>query len=326
MKAVFINQPGKESQLQYRDVPDAHDPRAGEIKIRVAAAGLNRADLLQAKGLYPPPAGYRAEMPGLEFAGHVAAVGDGVTEFSIGDRVMGIAAGEAQAEYITLSAQLVVPIPDPLDMVDAAGVPEAFITAHDAVVSQAAIKGRETLLIHAAGSGVGLAGVQICKALGCKVIGTSRTSYKLVRAKEYGLDHAITVTDPPEFAEQVIKLSGGSDVVLDLVGGSYFAENLKCVKRNGRIIVVGLTAGTRSEIDLGSVLRNRIRIQGTVLRSRTDNEKGDAVAGFAKDLLPMFENGRLRPVIDRTFDANDAGDAYRYLASNESFGKVILKF
>ena len=327
MKAVYISEFGPIDNLEIREVASPAVPQERQILVRVKAAGLNRADLLQARGLYPPPAGFSPNNPGLEFAGEVTATGDGVTAFAIGDRVFGITAGEAQAELVLTDESLVARIPDNLSFTEAAAVPEAFITAQDAIFTLGDLKAGETLLIHAVGSGVGLAGLQLAKAAEAKVIGTSRTAEKLDKCAAFGLDEAI-LTAEPVFAENVKSATGGKgvDVILDLVGGAYFAENLASLALRGRLILVGLTSGRTAEIDLGMALQKRLQITGTTLRARSLDEKAAAIRKFVGDVVPLLASGRVRPNLDRVFAARDVIDAYRYLASNESFGKVVLEF
>lgn len=327
MKAVFIDDPSTGRGLSLAEVPDPAAPSGTAVLVRVRAAGLNRADLLQAKGLYPPPPGFSPNIPGLEFAGEVAAVGSGVTGWQPGDRVFGITAGEAQAEYVSIDERHLAPIPDRLSFNEAAAVPEAFITAFDAVVTQAGLARGETLLIHAVGSGVGLAALQIGHVVGARVIGTSRTAAKLDACREFGLDAGL-VTAEPVFADAVIEATGGrgADVILDLVGGAYFPENLRSLAPKGRVMLVGLTAGRKAEVDLGMILQKRATVRGTVLRGRSFDEKCEATRRFRDDVVPLLADGTLRPVIDRVFAASDVLAAYDHLASNESFGKVVLEF
>lgn len=327
MKAVFIDDPSTGRGLSLAEVPDPAAPSGTAVLVRVRAAGLNRADLLQAKGLYPPPPGFSPNIPGLEFAGEVAAVGSGVTGWQPGDRVFGITAGEAQAEYVSIDERHLAPIPDRLSFNEAAAVPEAFITAFDAVVTQAGLARGETLLIHAVGSGVGLAALQIGHVVGARVIGTSRTAAKLDACREFGLDAGL-VTAEPVFADAVIEATGGrgADVILDLVGGAYFPENLRSLAPKGRVMLVGLTAGRKAEVDLGMILQKRATVRGTVLRGRSFDEKCEVTRRFRDDVVPLVADGTLRPVIDRVFAASDVLAAYDHLASNESFGKVVLEF
>ena len=326
MKAVYIREFGGPENLEIREVPDPPKPTGTEVLVRVRAAGLNRADLLQRRGHYPPPPGYSPNIPGLEFAGEIAGTGPNVTELRRGDRVFGITSGEAQAEFLKIDRSLVVQIPDNLNFVDAGAVPEAFITAHDAVFTQGRLKSGETLLIHAVGSGVGLAGLQLGKAHDNRVIGTSRTREKLDRCRDLGLDEAI-VADASSFANDVRSLTDGRgvDVILDLVGGAYFKQNLESLAAKGRLMLVGLTAGAKAEFDLAAALSKRLTLIGTVLRGRPDNEKADAVRAFGSDVVPLLADGRVRPNVDKVFGIEDVQEAHRYLESNESFGKVVLE-
>ncbi len=328
MKAVYIAEFGSEDNLKIQEVDEPRQLGAGDVLVRVRAAGLNRADLLQVRGLYPPPAGYSPNIPGLEFAGEIAAVGNAVTDWQIGDRVFGITAGEAQAEYLTIDSSLLVRIPENLSFTEAAAVPEAFITAHDAIFTRGGLKQGETLLIHAVGSGVGLAGLQLGKANGSMVIGTSRTADKLERCAEYGLDHGISTADGIDFAEQINRITNGKgvDVILDLVGGTYFPQNLLGLAVKGRLILVGLTAGRTAEFDMGMALQKRLTITGTVLRGRSTAEKAEATQKFADEVVPLLTSGTICPNLDRAFSVEDVVSAYKYLGSNESFGKVVLEF
>jgi putative PIG3 family NAD(P)H quinone oxidoreductase len=327
MRAVYFAEFDGES-IELREVPEPREPGPREVLVRVRAAGLNRADLLQSRGGYPPPTGYSANVPGLEFAGEIDHVGDDGVAWKPGDRVMAITSGEAQAEMVVIDERLLMRIPENLSFAEAAAIPEAFITAHDAVFSQGNVGDGETLLIHAVGSGVGLAALQMAKARGIAVIGTSRTADKLDRCRHFGLDHAILTSERPVFAEKIKEVTDGRrvNVILELVGGDYFPEDLASLALKGRVVLVGLTAGRASEINLGLVLQNRAKIIGTVLRPRPIEEKETATWAFADDFLESFSSGEIKPVIDRTFPANQARDAYKYLASNESFGKVVLEF
>ncbi|HEV7699510.1 MAG TPA: zinc-binding dehydrogenase [Pyrinomonadaceae bacterium] len=241
---------------------------------------------------------------------------------------MAITSGEAQAEKVVIDHRLLMRIPDSLSFVDAAAVPEAFITAHDAIFTQAELREGQTLLLHAVGSGVGLAALQMAKAKGVFVVGTSRTADKVERCVEFGLDRGIVTSSGAVFADQVKDATGGRgvDVILDLVGGDYFPESLASLALKGRIILVGLTAGRKAEIDLGMTLQKRARVIGTVLRARPLEEKAEATRRFANDFLPLLTNGSINPVIDRTFPGSAAKKAYAYLASNANFGKVVLEF
>ena len=328
MKAVYITRFGDVEDLEIRKVPDPKSPSESQVLVRVCAAGLNRADLLQVRGLYPPPAGYSPNTPGLEFAGEVAAIGNNAGKWKVGDRVFGITAGEAQAEFLSTDESLLAKIPDTLSFIEAAAVPEAFITAHDAIFTLACLKANESLLIHAVGSGVGLAALQLAKAKGAFVIGTSRTADKLEKCGEFGLDAAISTENAADFAEAVKEKTNGNgvDVILDLVGAAYFQQNLASLGLNGRLVLVGLTSGSTAEFKLGIALQKRLKIIGTMLRGRSIAEKADAIARFADEVVPLFETGKFRPNLDRVFAVENVRDAYKYLESNESFGKVVLEF
>ena len=328
MRSVYIRQFGSIDDLEIMQVPEPRSPRGSEVLVRVRAAGLNRADLLQARGHYPPPEGYSPNIPGLEFAGEIADTGDDVVDWKVGDRVFGITAGEAQAEYLVIDQSLLTRIPEKLSFTKAAAVPEAFITAHDAVFALGKLVAGETLLIHAAGSGVGLAALQLAKAKGAVVLGTSRTQDKLDRCVEFGLDVPILAGPELDLSKTVAKHTAGhgADVILDLVGAAYFKQNLDSLATKGRLILVGLTGGATAEFNMGIVLQKRAAIIGTVLRARPLDEKAEATRKFAEDVVPLLEAGEVRPNLDRVFPVEDAVEAYKYLASNESFGKVVLEF
>ncbi len=328
MKAVYIKTFGGPENLEIREVPDPPKPTGSQVLVRVRAAGLNRADLLQRRGHYPPPPGYSPNLPGLEFAGEIIDISEAVGGWKTGDRVFGITAGEAQAEMLLIESDLLARIPDNLSFVEGAAIPEAFITAHDAVFTQGELKSGETLLVHAVGSGVGLAAIQLAKAIGAKTVGTSRTANKLERSREFGLDEAILTGESAEFSTILkTKTEGrGVDVILDLVGAAYFRENLESLAAKGRIMLVGLTSGTLSEIDLAVALRKRLRIIGTVLRGRSIEEKAEATRRFSEEVVPLLASGTVRPNIDKVYPAESVGEAHAYLESNKSFGKVILEF
>lgn len=327
MKAVYISEFGPPENLEVREIPAPPKPQSTQVLIRVRAVGLNRADLLQVAGLYPPPAGYSPNIPGLEFAGEINDTGSDVTKWNVGDRVFGIVAGESQAEFLVTDESLLARIPDNLSFTDAAAVPEAFITANDAIITLGGLTAGNTLLIHAVGSGVGLAGLQIAKVVGASVIGTSRTDEKLDKCARFGLDLAIA-TPEPVFADAVLEKTGGRgvDVILDLVGAAYFEQNLTSLATKGRLVLVGLTSGRTAEFKLGIALQKRATIIGTTLRGRSNAEKADATQRFADDVLPMLASGTVVPNVDRVYPIEDVVAAYNYLKSNESFGKVVMEF
>ena len=328
MKAVYITEFGSMDNLEIRDVPQPSNLGNTQVMVCNRAAGLNRADLLQVLGSYPPPAGYSPNMPGMEFAGEVTATGADVQAWKIGDRVFGITSGEAQAEFLAIDERLLARIPDNLSFIEAAAIPEVFITAHDAIFTRARLKQGETLLIHAVGSGVGLAALQLAKAKGAVVIGTSRTSEKLERCSEFGLDAAISTENGIDFATKIDEITGGKgvDVILDLVGGAYFQQNLTSLALKGRLVLVGLTSGRTAEFNLGLALQKRLTIVGTTLRGRSIHEKAKAVQKFVDEVVPLFTAGTIRLNLNRKFAADDVVAAYKYLESNKSFGKVVIEF
>jgi NADPH:quinone reductase len=323
MRAIVIRSPGGPEVLELRDVPEP-DPPHGHVRVRVHAAGVNRADLLQRAGHYPAPPGVPADIPGLEYAGTVDAVGPGVTRFTGGERVYGLVAGGSYAEKLIVHERETVVVHEGLSDEEAASLPEAFVTALDALLVRGRLAPGERVLVHAAGSGVGTAGIQIGRALGCLVIGTSRTEDKLERCKSLGMDAGV-VAEGGKFAGEVQRLSnGGVDVILDLVGGAYLADNIAACAPRARIVAVGLTAGARAELDLGAVLRKRLEIVGTVMRARPIEEKIEAARLLDRTLGPWIARGVVKPVIDRVFALGEAKDAHAYVASNASFGKVLL--
>ncbi len=328
MKAVYVKEFGGAENLEIREVENPPAPTGKEVLVNVKASALNRADLLQRKGFYPAPFGFPERILGLEFAGEVTEIGAEATSFKVGDRVFGITAGGAQAEFLLSDESLLARIPDNLSFTEAAAIPEAFITAHDAIFTNGALKENETLLIHAVGSGVGLAALQLAKARNIKVFGTSRTADKLEECQKFGLDEGILAGEESNFAETIKEKNGGKgvDVILDLVGAAYFQANLESLNLKGRIILVGTTSGSKSEINFSQVMSKRLKIIGTVLRSRPTEEKAAATRKFAEEVVPLFESGTLKPNIDKIFKIEEVRQAHEYLESNASFGKVVVEF
>ncbi len=328
MRAVFIREFGDIENLELREVEEPFISESKQVLVNVKAAALNRADILQRQGFYPAPDGYPERIPGLEFAGVIKAVADDVKDFEIGDRVFGITAGGGQAEFVLTEANQLARIPENLSYTDAAAIPEAFITAYDSVWTQGKLATREILLIHAVGSGVGLAALQIAKAKGNFVIGTSRTQEKLDACEGFGLDVFINTRQSEEFSQIVDRETNGigANVILDLVGANYFKENLKSLSRKGRLLLVGLVSGRKAEIDMGLVLTKRLKLIGTVLRSRSSEEKSNVTQTFVREVLPLVEEGKIQPNLDRLFNLEDVRKAHKYLESNSSFGKVVLEF
>jgi NADPH2:quinone reductase len=327
MLAVKIVSHGGEGRVEVCEVvrPVA---RADRVRVRVRAAGLNRADLLQKRGLYPAPTGAPAEIPGMEFAGEVEQAGDEACAWSVGARVFGITGGGAQAEYVVVPESHLAEIPDALSFEEAACVPEVFITAHDAIFAQGNLRTGERVLVHAAGSGVGTAALQLARAAGAgAVYGTARTAAKLERAREFGMDEGVVVGDDPRaFAEAVRAWTKGAgvNVVLDLVGASYLDANLDALAARGRMLLVGTLGGASAPLDFRRVMGKRLRLTGTVLRARSAEEKAAAVRRFAAEVVPLLARRSLRPVLDSTYAIADVGAAYARLESNETFGKVVL--
>lgn len=324
MKAIVIRTPGGPEVLELRDVPDPAI-RDGHVRVRVDYAGINRADLLQRVGVYPAPEGVPADIPGMEYAGTIAEVGDGARGWSIGDRVFGIVAGGAYAEQLVVHAREAVRIPDGVDFAMAAAIPEVFITAWDALSVRARVQPGERVLIHAVGSGVGTAALQLSRAIGCMTIGTSRTEDKLARCRALGLDVGVHAREPI-FANSVRAATDGAgvDVVIDLVGGAYFAETLRACAPKARVVCVGLTAGRSAEIDLGMLLAKRIEIIGTVLRARPLEEKIAAAALLARPIATWLRDGKLSAIVDRVFPLAEAAEAHRLVGADGTFGKVLL--
>jgi putative PIG3 family NAD(P)H quinone oxidoreductase len=328
MRAVVIVTHGVVEGIEVREVECPADATADRVLVRVRAAALNRADVLQRRGLYPAPKGAPQDIPGLEFAGEVEQTGNEVRSLRAGQRVFGITAGGAQAEYVLVPESTLVEIPSNLDWSEAAAVPEAFITAHDALFTQARLEMGEHLLVHAAGSGVGLAAIQLGRAVGATVYGTSRTAEKLDRARGFGLDEAIAVgNDPMIFAEAVREWTknAGVEVILDLVGGSYLAANLDALAMRGRLMLVGTTGGGSAALDFGRVMGKRLRIMGTVLRARSVEEKALATQRFKAHVVPLLASEIVRPVIDKVYGMDEVRAAHTRMESNESFGKIVLK-
>ena len=324
MRAAVITRPGGPEVLEIREVDP---PRVDDdgLLVRVRASGLNRADIHQRNGGYPAPPGSPRDIPGLEYAGEVVEIGRNVRDFAIGDRVFGIAGGGAHAELVAVHARATAHIPVTLSWTDAGAIPEAFITAHDALVTQAKLTRGERVLIHAVGSGVGLAAVQVARAVGAIPFGTSRTADKIDRAFPYGLERGAQLREPAGLAELAREWApAGFDAVLDLVGGPYTPASIETLALRGRLILVGLVAGASATFDLRRILSRRVALIGTVLRARSVDEKAAATSAFIHDLGPAFEAGQLRAAVDREFPLDRIADAHRRMESNETFGKVLI--
>jgi putative PIG3 family NAD(P)H quinone oxidoreductase len=325
-RAVRIREPGDVDVLQIGEIA-IREPGPGEILVEVAAAGLNRADLLQRRGLYPAPPGAPTDVPGLEYAGIAAALGEGVTAFAPGDRVMGIVGGGAMATLTVVHEREVLRIPENLSYAQAAAIPEVFLTAYDALFRQAGLRIGEVVLLHAVASGVGTAALQLARIAGARPIGTSRSQDKLDRCAELGLCAAIRV-EGGRFASEVAKITGGrlADVILDCVGAAYLTENVRALAPLGRLVVIGLLGGATGEMPLGLLVSKRVRLMGSVLRSRPLEEKAALAQSFAHEVLPLFADGRLKPVIDAVLGMEEVRDAHRRMERNENIGKIVLSW
>jgi NADPH:quinone reductase len=326
MKAIVIRGRGGPEVLALVEV-ERPEPVADQVLVRVRACGVNRADLLQNLGQYPAPPGASADIPGLEFAGEVERLGPCVTGgLQPGDRVFGITGGGAYAEYLVAHERMLAPVPPGMSSEESAAVPEAFMTALDALETRAGLRPGERVLIHAVGGGVGSAAVQLAHAMGCFVFGTSRTAEKLHKAEELGL-HVGIDTSRDDFAAVVRAQTGGEgvDVVLDHLGGSALAGNLAALAMKGRLVLVGLLGGPSAPLDLGLVMRKRLTIVGTMLRARPLEEKIAVTQQFAARVVPWLARGRVKPVLDQVFPLGDARAAQERMASNLGFGKVVLR-
>lgn len=321
MKAVVIREAGGPEVLEIQErVAPPIGP--GLVRVKVGAVGINRADLIQRRGGYPAPSGVPADIPGLEFAGTVSE--SAADTVAVGARVMGLVAGAGYAEEVVVHHGELLTIPEHLSVEEAAAIPEVFLTAFDAL-TQLGVSAGERVLVHAVGSGVGTAALQLCNLIGATPIGTSRTAEKLEKARTLGLALGVPVTDPKSFAGEATSL-GAIDAVVDLVGGAYFEQTLACLGQRGRLLIVGLTAGAKAELNLAQLLRNRINVRGTNLRSRGLDEKIALVREFERRILPAFSTGRLQPIVDRSFSMEEVVAAHGYVESNANFGKVILRW
>ena len=326
MRAAWISSFGGPEVLEIRQV-DRPSINNEQVLVRVRASSLNRADLLQRQGKYPPPPGFPAEISGIEFAGEVAEIGSSVRQWKPGQCVFGLIGGGAHAEYLATSEHLLAEIPSNLNFEQAAAIPEVFITAHDALWTQAGLRPGETVLIHAVGSGVGLAAVQLCRAIQAVPYGTSRTADKIEKSKPLGLEDGAVVSenfDALEAAAQKWTGGKGINVVLDLVGGPYVKASQKLMASKGRIVLVGTIAGGSYELDARYMLSKRLKIWGTVLRARSLEEKIEVTKKFAAEVVPLLAGGVLRPNIDSTFKLDEISQAHQRLESNETLGKVVI--
>jgi NADPH:quinone reductase len=325
MRAVILTGAGGPEVISIGEVPKP-EVKPGYIRVRVRAAGLNRADLLQRRGHDAAPPGWPADIPGLEYAGEVEAVRE-TSRWKVGDRVMGLVGGGAHAEMLVVHADEALAVPEGLSFAEAAAIPEVFLTAYDALVTRGRLKPGERVLIHAVGSGVGTAAAQIAKHLGATVIGTSRSAEKLTRALVYGLDYGIDTSTTP-FRQA---LTEPVHVVLDAIGGPAFDDNLAVLAPHGRLVLLGFLAGSRTTANLGPLVRNRLEVIGTKMRVRTLEERRPLVAEFAERMLPLFDRrieqaAPLRPVLQAAYPMTRLAEAHRVMESNETFGKIVVEW
>ena len=323
MRAVVLREHGGPDVLQFEDVAS---PVIGEqdILVIVAATALNRADLLQRMGFYPNPFPSGPEIPGLEFAGTVAAIGDKVTVWAVGDLVMGITSGGAYAEQLAINERQAMAVPSGMSLHDAAGIPEVFITAWDALVVQGGLTSGRWAMVHAGASGVGTAAIQICKAIGARIVVTC-SGGKVEACRSLGADVAVDYGTQDFVAEVATATAGkGVDVILDVIGGDYVERNVASLAVKGHIIQVGVMAGKPVSFNVGLLLGKRASITGTVLRARPLEEKIAISQRFAAEMLPLFDSGHLKPVIDSTYAFADIASAHEYMATNGNVGKIVI--
>ncbi|MFC9972040.1 NAD(P)H-quinone oxidoreductase [Spirillospora sp. NPDC127200] len=316
MRAIVIREPGDADVLEWTQVPDP-EPRPGEVVVEVAASAVNRADVMQRMGFYPPPEG-APEYPGLEVSGRVASLGDGVTGWSAGDEVCALLAGGGYAEKVAVPADQLLPVPEGVDLVEAAGLPEVACTVWSNVFLLARLRAGERFLVHGGGSGIGTMAIQLARDLGARVWCTVGSAEKARRCLELGADEAINYRED-DFVEH-----GPFDVVLDNMGAKYLARNVDALASGGRLVVIGLQGGARAELDLGKLLGKRGSVHATSLRSRPLEEKAEIVASVREHVWPLLAAGKVRPVIDRTVPMAEAARAHRLLEDSGHIGKILL--
>jgi putative PIG3 family NAD(P)H quinone oxidoreductase len=324
MRAVVVAEPGGPEALREADLPDPV-PGPGEVRIRVAAAGVNGADLSQRRGFYPSPPG-APEWPGLEVSGTIDALGADVTGRRVGDRVCALLPGGGYAELVTVDAGLVLPVPDAVDLVEAAGLPEVTATVWSNVFQLADLSAGEALLVHGGSSGIGSMAIQLGRAFGASVIATAGSPEKAEFCRGLGADAAVEYRTQ-DFVEAALALTGGRgvDVVLDIVGGSYIARDLDALATGGRIMAIATRDRTPASVDIGLLMRKRARLWGTTLRARPLEERRAVIAGVREHVWPLLADGRVRPVIDSVFPLADAAAAHRRMESSAHLGKILLR-
>jgi len=321
MRAIVAESP---EQLLWQDVPDA-SAGPGEVLIKVAAAGVNRADVLQAAGKYPPPPG-ASEIIGMEVSGTISDVGAEVTGWTVGQDVCALLAGGGYAEYVAVPAGQVMPIPAPLDVVDAAGVPEVACTVWSNLVMTAHLGPGQLVLLHGGASGIGSHAIQVARALGARVAVTAGSAEKLELSRELGADIAISYRDE-DFVARLMQETKGADVILDIMGAAYLDRNIDALATDGQLVIIGMQGGAKAELNIGKLMAKRARVIGTTLRARPvsgPNSKSAIVDAVTTSVWPMFASQRVRPIIGRRLPIQDAAEAHRLLQSGETFGKILL--
>lgn len=324
MKAILFEKPGSEDVLYWGDAP-APKLQPGMIRIQVAATALNRADLLQRQGFYPPPPG-ASEILGLECSGVVSEIAEGVSGFEMGDRVMALLPGGGYAEEVVVDAGSVMKVPDRLDLVDAAALPEVLLTVFLNVFEIGGLQEGGWLLVHGGGSGIGTASIQMARCAGAHVVVTAGSEEKCRRCVDLGADVALNYREG-DFAEGVLEATGGqgAEVVLDSIGGPYLESNMKSLALDGRLVMIGLMGGAKSEIALGALLTRRLSVVGSTLRTRSSAEKAALVAGLQERFWTALEEGQLQPIVDRVLPIDQAGAGHRAMKASDHFGKIVLK-
>ena len=323
MKAIVFSQPGGPEVLAWSEVPDPV-PGDGEVLVEVAGAAVNRADLLQRQGFYDPPPG-SSEILGLECSGRIAALGPGVSGWAVGDRVCALLTGGGYAQRVAVPSGQLLPVPDSVDLVDAAGLPEAVCTVWSNVFMAAGLQPGETLLVHGGASGIGTTAIQLAKSLGATVLVTVGSKEKAQRCVELGADAAIDYRNE-DFVERVHELTAGhgADVILDIMGASYLGRNVDALAINGRLVNIGMQGGSKAELDLGKLMRKRAAVLATTLRARPLEEKAAIVAAVREHVWPLVASGAFRVIVDRRVPLPDAADAHRAVEASDHVGKVLL--
>lgn len=323
MHCVEISTPGPPEVLTLVERPDPV-PGRGEVLIRVAAAGVNRPDIMQRRGLYPPPPG-ASDLPGLEVAGVVESLGDDVTEWRVGDRVCALVSGGGYASLCVAPAPQCLPVPDSVDLTAAAAIPETFFTVWTNVFDRGRLRSGETALFHGGSSGIGTTAIQLASARGARVLATAGSDDKCRACEQLGAERAINYRSE-DFVDVVKQLTKGRgvDLILDIVGGDYIPRDLLSLAVEGRLVVIGFMGGDTATIDFRRILGRRLTITGSTLRPRSVEEKGEIAAALRREVWPLLESGKVRPLIYRTFPLADAAAAHRLMESSEHVGKIVL--